>query len=65
MAGPRLQITPGMRTFLDYPKFAGPTRMLVLDANYFFDQSWLRAAARLGWETATVPSVIVHFVNDV
>ena len=58
MAGPRLQITPGMRAFLDYPKFAGPTRMLVLDANYFFDQSWLQAAARLGWETATVPSVI-------
>lgn len=47
-----------MRRFLDYPKFAGTTRVLVLDTGYFFDQSWLRAAAQLGWETASVRSVI-------
>jgi len=47
-----------MRRILDYPKFRGVTRMLVLDTGYFFDQSWLRAASSLGWETATVPSVI-------
>lgn len=58
MDAPRLQITEGMRRFLDYRKFSGPTRMLVLDTGYFFDQSWLRAARSLGWKTATVPSVI-------
>jgi spore maturation protein CgeB len=58
MGAPRLQITEGMRRFLDYPKFAGTTRVLVLDTGYFFDQSWLRAAAQLGWETASVRSVI-------
>lgn len=58
MQGPRLQITEGMRRFLDYPKFRSATRMLVLDTGYFFDQSWLRAAAKLGWKSATVPSVI-------
>lgn len=47
-----------MRRFLDYPKFKGATRVLVLDTGYFFDQSWLRAAARLGWKTASVRSVI-------
>ena len=56
--GARLNITDGMRRFLDYPKFSGPTRVLVLDTGYFFDQSWLRAAARLGWKTASVRSVI-------
>ncbi len=54
----RLTITEGMRAILDYPKFAGPTRMLVLETQYFFDQSWVRAAQSLGWETATVPSVM-------
>lgn len=58
MASPRLQITEGMRRFLEYPKFRGRTRVLVLDTGYFFDQSWLRAAKGLGWRTATVPSVI-------
>lgn len=58
MAGPRLNITEGMRRFLDYPKFASKTRMLVLDTGYFFDKSWCRAAGELGWEVATVPSVI-------
>lgn len=58
MGAPRLQITDGMRRFLDYPKFAGTTRVLVLDTGYFFDQSWLRAATHLGWQTASVRSVI-------
>lgn len=58
MSGPRLQITEGMRRFLDYPKFTGATRMLVLDTGYFFDKSWCRAGRELGWEVATVPSVI-------
>lgn len=58
MNGPRLTISAGLRGILDYPKFAGRTRMLVLDTQYFFDKSWLRAAESLGWETATVPSVI-------
>jgi len=59
MAGPRLEITPGMRRFLDYPKFSAPTRMLVLETDYFFDKSWMRAAESLGWETAAVQSVMV------
>lgn len=56
---PRLQISSGLRRFLDYPKFTGPTRMLVLDTQYFFDRSWREAAAGLGWETASVPSAMV------
>ncbi|HNR34174.1 MAG TPA: glycosyltransferase [Candidatus Hydrogenedentes bacterium] len=56
--GPRLQITAGMRKILDYPRFRGPTRMLILDANYFFESSWRRAAESLGWETASVPSAM-------
>lgn len=59
MTEPRLTITSGMRRFLDYPKFArAKVRVLVLDAGYFFDQSWVRAAESLGWEARTVPSVI-------
>ena len=58
MALPRLNITEGMRSFLDYPKFSGPTRVLILDTGYFFDKSWCRAAEALGWQYATVPSVI-------
>lgn len=58
MTGPRLNITEGMRKFLDYPKFRDATRVLILDTGYFFDKSWRRAAESLGWEVATVPSVI-------
>ncbi len=58
MSGPRLQITEGMRRFLEYPKFAGPTRVLILETQYFFDQSWVRAAESLGWQAATVPSAM-------
>ena len=58
MAEKRLTITEGMRKFLDYPRFVGRTRMLVLETEYFFDGSWIRAAQSLGWETATVPSVM-------
>lgn len=58
MPPPRLHISTGMRRFLDYPKFVGTTRMLILDTGYFFDKSWQRAAGELGWEVATVPSVI-------
>lgn len=58
MTEKRLQITPGMRAMLDYPKFAGPTRLLILETEYFFDKSWVRAADSLGWESATVPSAM-------
>lgn len=54
----RLQISPGLRAMLDYPKFVGPTRLLILETEYFFDKSWVRAAASLGWETATVSSAM-------
>ena len=54
----RLQITSGMRRILDYPKFTGPTRMLILETEYFFDRSWRRAGESLGWEVAGVPSVM-------
>ena len=43
---------------LDYPKFAGPTRLLILETEYFFDKSWVRAAASLGWDCATAPSAM-------
>ena len=55
----RLEITEGMRRFLDYPKFKGPTRMLVMKTQYFFDDSWKRAAEELGWSVETVTSAIV------
>ncbi len=55
----RLQITPGMQAFLDYPKFTGSTRMLILKTEYFFDQSWIRAGESLGWEVDTVSSTMV------
>lgn len=42
-----------------YPKFVGATRMLVLETGYFFEKSWLRAGAELGWEVASVRSVMV------
>lgn len=48
-----------MRRFLDYPKFAGRTRMMILGTQYFFDGSWVRAAESLGWETTTVSSAMV------
>lgn len=57
MGAPRLKSPTACANFLDYPKFTGPTR-IVLDTGYFFDQSWLRAAAKLGWKTASVRSVI-------
>ncbi|MBX7258297.1 MAG: glycosyltransferase [Candidatus Hydrogenedentes bacterium] len=55
---PRLAISEGLRRILDYRKFTGPTRMLVLETQYFFDRSWIAAAKSLGWQTATVPSVM-------
>jgi len=54
----RLKLSEGMRRILSYPRFTGPTRMLILDTNYFFDKTWQRAAGELGWEVATVPSAI-------
>lgn len=60
MVEPRLQITEGMRKFLDYPKFRGPTRLLILETQYFFDQSWVRAAEGMGWAVRTVPSSMVE-----
>lgn len=59
----RLQIPDGMQRRLDYPKFTGPTRMLILETQYFFDQSWVRAARTLGWESATVRSAMVGEVS--
>ncbi len=63
MGVPRLHITEGMRQFLDYPKFVGATRMLILDTGYFFDKSWVRAAGELGWQVATVPSAITGSIS--
>jgi spore maturation protein CgeB len=63
MAAPRLNITEGMRRFLDYPKFSGATRVLIMDTGYFFDKSWCGAAESLGWETASVPSTIAGSVS--
>lgn len=54
----RLALSDSLRRILDYPKFVGPTRMLVLETQYFFDKSWMDAAQRLGWQTASVPSVM-------
>ena len=60
--GPRLRISEGMQKFLDYPKFRGPTRLLLLQTNhptcFYFERGWLYAAESLGWETAAVPSVV-------
>lgn len=43
---------------LDYPKFVGQTRLLVLETEYFFDKSWLRAAQQLGWLATSVSSAM-------
>jgi spore maturation protein CgeB len=59
MDEPRLEISNRLRRILDYPKFIGPTRMLVLETDYYFDKSWARAAEQLGWETAAVSSAMV------
>lgn len=59
MPEPRLQLTERMRRYLDYPKFAGPIRMLILGTEYFFDQSWVRAAESLGWESRVVSSAMI------
>ena len=55
--GDRIQISDRMRAILDYPKFRGPGRLLILDIDYLFEESWIRAAEALGWATTTVPSV--------
>ncbi len=44
---------------LEYRRFAGAPRMLVLETGYFFDASWRRAARQLGWESAAVASAMV------
>ncbi|HRI87592.1 MAG TPA: glycosyltransferase [Candidatus Hydrogenedentes bacterium] len=58
MSGRRLSIGENMRAMLNYPKFSGTTRMLVLETEYFFDQSWVRAASTLGWQCAAVSSAM-------
>jgi spore maturation protein CgeB len=58
MTSARLQISAGMRERFDYRKFTGPTRMLVLETDYFFERSWKNAAAALGWEVASVQSAM-------
>jgi len=56
----RLRLSPSLRQRLEYPKFASDeVRMLILDANYYFERSWERAAESLGWRTRHVHSVIV------
>lgn len=57
--GARLQISDAFRRLMSYPKFVGATRMLVFETGYFFERSWLRAADELGWESASVRSVMV------
>lgn len=47
-----------MRRFLEYPRFTGPTRVLLLETEYFFDASWRRAAESLGWGVASVRSAM-------
>ncbi|MBI2432993.1 MAG: glycosyltransferase [Candidatus Hydrogenedentes bacterium] len=59
MQPPRLHISTGMRQILDYPRFVGPTRVLILGTEYFFDQSWKRAAESLGWAVAMAPSAML------
>ncbi|HOJ34264.1 MAG TPA: glycosyltransferase [Candidatus Hydrogenedentes bacterium] len=59
MSEPRLEIPPNLRRALDYKKFQGKTKLLILTTQYFFDESWKRAAEYLGWEVATVPSAMV------
>jgi spore maturation protein CgeB len=59
MKSRRLQIGEGMRKLLDYPKFAGATRVLILETGYFFDQIWARTARSLGWEAQSVSSAMV------
>lgn len=59
MESRRLHLSSGMRQILTYPKFAGPTRLLILETGYFFDGGWRRAAEALGWKTASVSSVMV------
>ena len=60
--GPRLRISERMQRILEYPKFRGPTRVLLLQTNhptcFYFERGWLHAAESLGWEVATVPSVV-------
>lgn len=58
MPAPRLQISPGYSRLMNYPRFAGPTRLLILETRYFFDHGWQRAAERLGWAVASVPSAM-------
>jgi spore maturation protein CgeB len=58
MDGPRLHIRPSLRKILDYPKFSGRTRLLILETGYFFDRSWAHAAQSLGWECLGVPSAM-------
>lgn len=56
MAAPRLQVSDKLRAMMAYPKFAGSApRVLVLESQYWLDAALLRAADRLGWETAKAP----------
>ncbi len=59
MLVPRLELTEGMRRLLDYPRFRGQTRMLILDTGYFFDASWERAGQDVGWGVARVSSAMM------
>lgn len=51
-----LEISPRLRALMDYPKLrnAAP-RMMVLESGYWLDAACLRAAAQLGWQTASSP----------
>jgi spore maturation protein CgeB len=56
---PRLHISAALARMMNYRRFCGPARMLVLETGHFFERSWLRAGRALGWDVASAPSVMV------
>lgn len=53
---PRLKVSPRLRELMAYPKFRNtPTRLLVLENEYWLDSACVGAAARLGWVVQGVP----------
>jgi len=53
---PRLKVSPRLQELMTYPKFRDtPTRLLVLENEYWLDSACLRAAERLGWAVRGVP----------
>lgn len=52
---PRLNVSPRLRSLMDYPKFRNAPRMLVLENEYWLDSACIRAGEALGWEVARAP----------